>query len=141
MNEDIQKVVIERDYTSELKNIDDTVTPEEEAMILARLAFQEHLHSLPFVVNEKAATEFDKMANACDKIAKEFSGTLKATVDYKNHEANIVMECVYVEFRVGEFMDTLREIAAKALQVDFQPLTSGFLRVYISMPYFSFAKY
>lgn len=140
MNESIQKLVIERNYTSELNDLDDEVTQEEKSRILKALDFQEYLQTLPFTVNDESAAEFDKMVVACDKIAKEFSGKLQATVDYQSHEANIRMECVYIEFLVGEFMDTLREIATKALRVDFQPLTSGFLRVDISMPYFEYAK-
>lgn len=137
LNELDRKIVIERDYTAELERLDVEITPEDKVLMGKALEYLEHIKTVPFVVNRRAAAEFDQMVADCDKIAKEFSGRLKAVVDYECHEASITLECVYVDFNVGEFMDILQSMAAKALQVRFEPLTSGLLRITIFMPYFS----
>ncbi len=132
----IKENYIERDYTSGLEEPDCKETPEDE--ILARKAFKifEYGNSLPHVVDPVAAERFDEMVQACDLIAKEFSGKLKAAIDYENHSAEIVLECVYVDFRQDEFMGTLYRLAATARSICFLPLTSGFLKIEIVMPYF-----
>lgn len=135
-----RKIVLERDYTAELENLDVEITPETQTLVKKALAYREYIKTVPFTVNQRAAAVFNKMVAACDKIAKEFSGKLSATVDFEYHEALITIECVYVDFDVGEFMDTLLEMAARAYQVRFEPLTSGLLRISLSMPYFSGPK-
>lgn len=137
MDERDQKIVIERDYTAELKLLDKEITQEDKVLAEKAVACWEYIKTVPHVVNKIDAAEFYRMVAACNRIAKEFSGKLKATVDFKCYEANITMECVYVDFVVGEFMGILRNMAAKAFQVRFEPLTSGFLRISILMPYFS----
>lgn len=126
----------ERDYTAELKSIDDGVTAEDEALVKKLFSRLEHLNSLPHIVDPLAVQRFEEMVEACDLIAKEFSGKLKATVDYERYSARIELECVYIDFDQGEFLETLQKLTAMAGSISFQPLTSGFLRVEIAMPYF-----
>lgn len=140
MDKSKQKIVFERDYTSVLKQIDAKKSPEDKILVKRVLALYEQSKFIPFVVDKKAAADFYKMVVTCDKIAKEFSGKLTATIDFEYHNASITTECLYVDFDVGEFMGTLQEMAAKAYQVRFEPLISGLLRISISMPYFSRPK-
>jgi len=132
----IKKNCIERDYTSGLEKPDCKRASEDE--VLAREAFKllEYGLSLPHVIHPIAAQRFDEMVQACDLIAKEFSGKLKATIDYENYSAEIELECIYVDFQQGEFMGTLYRLAAAARSICFLPLTSGFLKIEIVMPYF-----
>ena len=68
---------------------------------------------------------------------KEFSGRLKAKIDYSFFTATIEIWCCYVEFQRGEFMSILREISNHAISVRFTLLTSGDLHIEIVMPYFA----
>ncbi len=137
MGELKRKIVFERDYTAGLERLDDDdLTPENVALVLAALKRQSFLERLPYVVNEVAAAQFDSMITACDELAKASFGKLAATINYTSHEAVITLECVYLGFDTSKFMDILRKIAATALQVRFEPLTSGFLRLTLIMPYF-----
>lgn len=132
----IEKVVIKHDYTSELALLDTELQPEDKALVRRALAIYECQKELPFVTDREAAAEFDRMVEACDEMMKEFSGKLTAVVDYESHEASITMECVYVEFIIGEFMDTLLELVATATQIRFEPTVKDYLRISIDMPYF-----
>lgn len=136
MGQSKQETVMERDYTPDLKNMDDKVSLEDKALArIAEVCFQ-RMRTIPVTVDKKAAAQFIQMAEACDLIAKEFSGKLKAAVDFEYQEACITLECVYVEFKRDEFMGILQEIVKRACRVWFEPLTSGFLRVKIFMLYF-----
>jgi len=131
---------IERDYTSDLKKLNSKRTPEDE--ILAREIFKklEYEESLPHIINPIASKRFDEMVKACDLIAEEFSGKLKATVDYEHYSAQITLECIYVDFVQDEFMETLYRLATTAKSICFLPLASGLLRIEITMPYFMVLK-
>lgn len=137
MEELKRRTVFERDYTAGLEHLDAELTPENKQLICAALKRQEALDNIPYAVNELESIRFDSMTTTCDQIAKEFCGRLAATVDYQSHEAVIKLECVYLDFDTSEFMAALREMATTALQVRFEPLTSGFLRLTLIMPYFS----
>ena len=79
---------------------------------------------------------FEKTVVACEQVAKEFSGKLKAKIDYSRFTATIELWCCYVEFERGEFLSVLHEISHYAISVRFTPLASGDLHVEILMPYF-----
>lgn len=133
----IVKIIFARDYTPDLENIETEITPEERELICKAADAWKYQKTIPpFAVDKQAADEFNKMVVACDEIAKEFSGKLTAIVDYENYDASITMECVYVDFKVGEFMETLYKMATKALLVRFEPTITDFLRISITMPYF-----
>ena len=136
MSEPKQKTVFERDYTARAEHLDLEITPKNKALVRKALDYQKRLDSSPYVVNEYAASLFDDMILNYDQIAKEFCGKLTATINYASHEATIELECLYAEFIKGEFMDVLREMAETALQIRFQPLTSGLLQITLIMPYF-----
>ena len=86
---------------------------------------------LPF-----APALFEKAVADCEQIAKEFSGRIKAKIDYATYNASIEVWCCYVEFVDGEFMSILHEISQYAISIRFEPLTSGDLHIEILMPYF-----
>lgn len=90
---------------------------------------------LPF-----APTVFEETVAKCELIVKEFSGRIKAVIDYSAYEATIELWCVYVDFDCGEFLDILHDITDTALSIRFQPLTSGDLYIKIYMPYFISAR-
>ena len=75
-------------------------------------------------------------APASEQIAEEFSGRIKAKIDYENYTASIEIWCCYVEFAHGKFMSILHEISQYAMLIRFEPLTSGDLHIEILMPYF-----
>ncbi len=131
---------IERDYTSGLKKPDCNETPEDKILERAALKIYEYVNNLPHVIDPIAAKRFEEMIEACDSIAKEFSGKMKATINYENYSAEIVLECVYVEFQQNEFMETLYKLSTTAKSICFLPLTSGFLKIEINMPYFLLKK-
>ena len=79
---------------------------------------------------------FEKTVMACEQVAREFSGKIKAKIDYSNFTATIELWCCYVEFVYGEFMNILQKISHYAVSVRFTPLTSGDLHIEILMPYF-----
>lgn len=137
MEELKRRTVFERDYTTGLEHLDAELTPENKQLICAALKRQEALDNIPYAVNELESIRFDSMTTTCDQIAKEFCGRLAATVDYQSHEAVIKLECVYLDFDTSEFMADLRKMAETALHVRLEPLTSGFLRLTLIMPYFS----
>ena len=83
---------------------------------------------------------YEKVVAACERIAKEFSGRLKAKIDYSFFTATIEVWCCYVEFQRGEFMSVLQEVSNHAVSIRFTPLTSGDLHIEIEMPYFVSAR-
>ena len=90
---------------------------------------------LPF-----APALFEKAVADCEQIAEEFSGRIKAKIDYSAYNASIEIWCCYVEFVHGEFMSILHEISQYAISIRFEPLTSGDLHIEILMPYFASAS-
>ena len=90
---------------------------------------------LPF-----APAIFEKAVADCERIAKEFSGSIKAKIDYTHFTATIELCCCYVEFVSSEFMGVLHEISHFAKSVRFTPLLSGNLLIEIEMPYFISAQ-
>lgn len=132
-----RKIVFERDYTAGLEHLDTEQTPVNKQLVSAALKRQEALDDIPYAVDELASIQFDSITTTCDQIAKEFCGRLAATVDYQSHEAVIKLECVYLDFDTSELMAALRKMVETALQVRLEPLTSGFLRLTLIMPYFS----
>ena len=133
-----KKEVITRDYTDQLKAMEereDELTQEMKE-ILERMRQAGPQKKRAYIISPYAAARFEKTIEACDNMMKEFSGKLKATVDYESHHATIEMECVYIEFRAKEFMTYLHDMVTWAEWIEFCPLLSGFLRVSIGMPYF-----
>ena len=101
--------------------------------------YERELRDSPRFLLPYAPATFEKTVAACERIAKEFSGRLKAKIDYSFFTATIEVWCCYVEFQRGEFMTVLREISNHAVSVRFTPLTSGELHMEIVMPYFASA--
>lgn len=137
-----------RDYSERLKALMAEMDAEEEAR-LAGKADPEELERLyrafdiyereqarPHAVDPQCAEVFDALVADCNQLMQEFDGKLTAVVNEKTHEAHITMECIYAEFKVGEFMPLLRAMAAGALSVMFMPTNDDLLRVSIDMPYF-----
>ena len=79
---------------------------------------------------------FEETIANCELIVKEFSGRIKAKIDYSEYTATIELWCLYVDFDRGEFMSILHEITNIALSIRFTPLTTGELHIKIWMPYF-----
>ena len=104
------------------------------------LSYEKELRDRPRFLLPYAPVIFEKTVAACERIAKEFSGRLKAKIDYSFFTATIEVWCCYVEFQRGEFMSILQEISHHALSVRFIPLTSGDLHIEIVMPYFASAR-
>ena len=90
----------------------------------------------PHFLIPHAPAIFEKTVADCEQIAKEFSGRIKASIDYSHFSATIELWLCYVEFMHGEFMNVLHEISLFAKFVRFTPLTSGDLHIEIEMPYF-----
>ena len=104
------------------------------------LLYEQNLKNVPHTILPSAPELFEKTVAACEQIAEEFSGTIKATIDYTFFTATIELRMCYVEFMRGEFMGTLQQISHHALSVCFTPHTSGDLHVEIRMPYFVAAQ-
>ena len=83
---------------------------------------------------------FEETVAKCELIVKEFSGKIKAEINYSTYEATIDLWCLYVDFDRGEFMEILQDITHIALSIRFEPLTSGDLHIRIYMPYFILAR-
>lgn len=83
---------------------------------------------------------FEETVAKCELIVKEFSGKIKAEINYSTYEATIDLWCVYVDFDRGEFMEILHDITHIALSIRFEPLISGDLHIKIYMPYFILAR-
>ena len=102
--------------------------------------YESRLKDRPHFLLPYAPTIFEKTVVACERVAKEFSGKLKAKIDYSHFTATIELWCCYVEFVCGEFMSILHEISRHAISVRFTPLTSGDLHIEILIPYFASAQ-
>ena len=124
-----------RTFPSE--NEDDDFSPDE----LEELAnfvdiYEKSLMDKPHFILPQAPEIFEKTVEACEEVAREFSGRIKARIDYSFYTATIELWCCYVEFEYGEFLSVLQEISHHALSVRFTPLESGDLHIEIMMPYF-----
>ena len=112
------------------------LTPARQAIKGFLLSYERELRDNPRFLLPHAPAFFEKTVAACERIAKEFSGRLKAKIDY-SFFTTIEVWCCYVEFQREEFMSILREISNHAISVRFTPLTSGDLHIEIVMPYFA----
>lgn len=133
------KTIIIRDYTADMVIEDEPdIPPEELEWISACLHHYLLTKQLPHMVDPLAAVEFDNMVEACDAIAKEFAGRLVATIDFDCYEAHIRLECAYIEFCHGEFMETLQQLAITATHISISlPPSSPLFQIDIIMPYFT----
>ena len=99
-------------------------------------SYESAVRTNPHFLIPRAPAIFEKTVADCEQIAKEFSGRIKARIDFSHFTATIELWCCYVEFERGEFMSVLHEISLLAKYVRFTPLTSGDLHIEIEMPYF-----
>ena len=127
-------------FPSEGGDADELDPGEAETIKNFLHSYERELRDSPQFLLPYAPTIFEKTVAACERIAKEFSGRLKAKIDYSFFTATIEVWCCYVEFQRGEFMNVLREISNYAESVRFTPLTSGELHMEIVMPYFVSAR-
>ena len=81
--------------------------------------YERELRDSPRFLLPYAPAIFEKTITACEQIAKEFSGRLKAKIDYSFFSATIEVWCCYVEFQRGDFMSVLREISNHAMNTVF----------------------
>lgn len=91
-----------RTFPSE--NEDDDFSPDELEE-LANLVdiYEKSLMDKPRFLLPQAPKIFEKTVKACEEVAREFSGKIKAKIDYSNFTATIELWCCYVEFEYGEF--------------------------------------
>lgn len=127
-------------FPSENEADNDIDLGEGEAIKDFLRSYERELRDSPRFLLPYAPAIFEKAVAACERIAKEFSGRLKAKIDYSFFTATIEVWCCYVEFQRGEFMSILQEISNHAISVRFTPLTSGELHMEIAMPYFVSAR-
>lgn len=127
-------------FLSEDKKANDLDLNEAEAIKDFLHSYERELRDNPRLLFPFAPAIFEKAVAACERIAKEFSGRLKAKIDYSFFIATIEVWCSYVEFQRGEFMSILQEISHHAISIRFTPLTSGDLHIEIEMPYFESAR-
>lgn len=118
----------------------DTDSYDAEAMKVLIQKYERDLKVNPRFVIPFAPAIFEKTVVACEQIAKEFSGKIKAEIDYSHFAATIELWCCYVEFQRGEFLGTLHDISKYANSIMFTPLKSGDLHTEIWMPYFVSAR-
>ena len=117
------------------------VDPDEAETIKDFLpSYERRLRGSPRFLLPFAPAIFEKTVVACERIAKEFSGRIKAKIDYSSFHATIELWCCYVEFEQGEFMSILHDLSHRTISVRFTPLTSGYLHIEIEMPYFISAQ-
>lgn len=134
-----QRKIIGKDYTDKLENTQEEQEPDKKkvaAMLQILLQHDNRIKRLPHFIDPLAAAAFEDLAGDCDRMMKDFSGRWKAVIDFESYEAYIEIECVYLEFCTGEFMSTLQKLSTRSIHVFLAPLTSGFLRIHILMPYF-----
>lgn len=132
----MENYVYEKSFASDSRDNDELSSDEIEETAKLLLRYERELKDNPKLVLPFAHAIFEKTVAACDQIAKEFSGRVKAKVDYSFFTATVELWCCYVEFERGEFMNILHEIAHYALSVRFIPLVSGELHIMIQLPYF-----
>lgn len=123
-------------FPFEDKKDDDLDSEELEKIENFLLEYQKELKKRPQFILPAAPAIFEKTVAAWERVAKEFSGRIRAKIDYSHFTATIEVWCCYVEFEFGEFMDILNDISHAALSIHFTPLTSGELHIKILMPYF-----
>lgn len=129
-----------RVFPSESEEADDLSLSEAETFENLIIIYENEILKKPRLLLPFAPVLFEKTVLACEQIAKEFSGKIRAKIDYTFFSATIELWCCYVEFVRGEFMSILHEISRHALSVRFTPLTSGELHIEILMPYFVSAQ-
>ena len=112
-------------FPSENEGDNDLTPNETEAIKNFLLNYERELRDSPRFLLPYAPALFEKAVAACERIAKEFSGRLKAKIDYSFFTATIEVWCCYVEFQRGEFMSVLREISNHAISVRFTPLNDN----------------
>lgn len=128
-----------KEFPSENDDANDIDPDEVDAITYLLLRYERELKVNPRFLLPFAPAIFEKTLAACERIAKEFSGRIKAKIDYSQFTATIELWCCYVEFERGEFLSTLHEITHYANTVRFTPLTSGDLHIEIEILYFTSA--
>lgn len=113
---------------------------ETEVMGELLQMYESYLRSRPHFIHPSAPKVFKQTIADCERIAKAFSGRIKAKIDYTLFTATIELWCSHVEFDRGEFLCVLHEISHYAISIRFSTLTSGKLHIEIEMPYFIAAQ-
>lgn len=129
-------------FTTESEEDEDLDCCEDEKRCFMELLYEYRecqKNNLYFVLPFAPAL-FEKTVADCEQVAKEFSGKLKAKIDYSCFTATIDLWLCYVEFKRGEFMSTLHNISHCASSIRMTPLTNGDLHIEILMPYFVFSR-
>ena len=129
-------------YTQEYPFTPDKGEDEDDETMrhLVKVAqrYHSYLVQMPKYINPVFSLNFAIMLSKCDQLAKAHWGKIRAEVDYKTYEATINVWTDFLEFNSGEFLDLLQSFALHSTSVLFQPLTTGKLKLMISMPYFSY---
>lgn len=123
-------------FRFEDKSVIDLASDNVEDIAVFLNNYENKMRKKPRYLHPFAHAIFEKTILDCEKIAEEFSGRIKAQIDYSRFTATIELWCCYVEFGQGEFMNILHRISIIANSVRFTPLTSGDLHIEIEMPYF-----
>ena len=102
-------------FPSESEDANDLDPDEAETIKDFLHSYERELRDNPRFLLPYTPAIFEKTVAACEQIAKEFSGRLKAKIDYSFFIATIEVWCCYVEFQRGEFMSILQEISHHAI--------------------------
>ena len=118
----MENYIYELSFASDCQDNDDLSPAEMEEMAILLQRYDKGLKENPKFVLPFAHAVFEKTVAACERIAKEFSGRIKASIDYSFYSATVELWCCYVEFECGEFMSVLRELTDCALAIQCQQL-------------------
>lgn len=119
-----------------LKKDIDPDSDEAEKIRKFLKSYEKALANCRYYIHPLAPKLFEETVRDCEQIAKEFSGRIKATINYTSFFATIELWCCYVEFRRSEFMHILQKISHRAIIVRLIPTTYNDLHIQIEMPYF-----
>ena len=119
------------------EEFEDDIDPSTQNFVIEFLQkYNQSLKDSTHIIRPYAPMLFSRTIANCELIAKEFSGKIKATIDYSDFPASIKVWCLYAEFQRGEFMAILHKLSVFAESVRFTPLRTGDLLIEIEMPYF-----
>lgn len=106
-----------RAFSSDSEESGELTTSEKKTMKILLDRYEKELRDKPRVILPFAPVMFEKTVAACERIAEEFSGSIKATIDYSYFAATIELWCCYVEIRMPYFASAQKSGRVKFFSV------------------------
>ena len=137
----MENYVFKKDYSKDTDACSVDVAESDDIfsspMIREYLKFHSaFMRKLPKIVVPKDQMTFERLVPKLDELAKKFTGTIEATVDYQQWDSHIIMTLPFFELARDEDRELFMDIAQNTHAFNITATENGNVRIYIMINYF-----